>query len=185
MQNISGYNGHSFVYPKPRFVESKTQTNHGRGEATHSGRAERGGAGLGGAGRDRTAAGRCAQEPTVHLPPKAPKTTALDILSEARTNETICKPTCRVQNPDIPRAGRVGAAQGGAAGRGWVGQDWTPTDRFAMRQPSLLPPNASYTPVLNVCSRHEQAKYKPMGEQKLRLKSGLSARRRPLFVPGS
>ena len=29
--------------------------------------------------------------------------------------------TCRIQNPDIPRAGRVGAAHGGAAGRGRAG----------------------------------------------------------------
>ena len=35
------------------------------------------------------------------------------------------------QNPDIPLAGRVGAAHGGAAGRGPAGQDGAPTDRFA------------------------------------------------------
>ena len=29
--------------------------------------------------------------------------------------------TCRIQNPDTPRAGRVGAAHGGAAGRGGAG----------------------------------------------------------------
>ena len=28
---------------------------------------------------------------------------------------------CRIQNPDTPRAGRVGAAHGGAAGRGGAG----------------------------------------------------------------
>ena len=39
--------------------------------------------------------------------------------------------TCRIQNPAIPRAGRVGATHGGAAGRDEDGQDGTPTDRFA------------------------------------------------------
>ena len=39
--------------------------------------------------------------------------------------------TCRVQNPDIPRAGRDRAAHGETAGRGGVGQDGTPTGRFA------------------------------------------------------
>ena len=37
-----------------------------------------------------------------------------------------CPGICRVQNPDIPRAGRVGAARGGAAGRGEARQDGTP-----------------------------------------------------------
>ena len=32
------------------------------------------------------------------------------------------KITCRVQNPNLPRAGRGGAAHGGAAGRGGVGR---------------------------------------------------------------
>ena len=41
------------------------------------------------------------------------------------------KSTCRVQNPDIPRAGRDGAAHGGTAGRGGAEQDGTPTDLFA------------------------------------------------------
>ena len=39
--------------------------------------------------------------------------------------------TCRFQNKDIPRVGRVGAVHSGAAGRGRAGQDGTPTDRFA------------------------------------------------------
>ena len=39
--------------------------------------------------------------------------------------------TCRTPNPDIPQAGRGGAAHGGAAGRGGDGQDGTPTGRFA------------------------------------------------------
>ena len=38
---------------------------------------------------------------------------------------------CRIQNPDIPRAGPGGAAHGGAAGRSGAGQSGTPTGRFA------------------------------------------------------
>ena len=41
--------------------------------------------------------------------------------------------TCRIQSPDIQRAGPVGAAHGGAAGRGTAGQDGAPTDRFAKK----------------------------------------------------
>ena len=37
----------------------------------------------------------------------------------------------RIQNPDTPRAGRGGAAYGGAAGRNGAGQDRMPTGRFA------------------------------------------------------
>ena len=39
--------------------------------------------------------------------------------------------TCRIQTPDIPRAGRDGAGHGGTAGRGGDGQDGTPTGRSA------------------------------------------------------
>ena len=35
--------------------------------------------------------------------------------------------TCRIQNPDIARAGRDGAAHSGTAGRVGDGQNWTPT----------------------------------------------------------
>ena len=38
---------------------------------------------------------------------------------------------CRIQNSDIPRAGRDGAAHGGTAGRGGDGQGATPTGRLA------------------------------------------------------
>ena len=41
--------------------------------------------------------------------------------------------TCRVQNPNLPRAVRVGAAHGGAAGHGRARQNWTPTDRVAQK----------------------------------------------------
>ena len=39
--------------------------------------------------------------------------------------------TCRIQNPNIPRAVRVSAAHGGAAGRGGAGQNRMPTGRVA------------------------------------------------------
>ena len=38
--------------------------------------------------------------------------------------------TCRIQNPDVPRAGRGGAANGGAAGQGGAWQDSMPVGRF-------------------------------------------------------
>ena len=39
--------------------------------------------------------------------------------------------TCRIQNPDIPRAVRGGVAHGGVAGRSRIRQNGMPTDRFA------------------------------------------------------
>ena len=88
--------------------------------------------------------------------------------------------TCRVQNPDIPRTGRVGAAHGRAAGRGGAGQDGTPTDRSAqVTTPTFVPSKASHTILLNDFSEARTSKTlcTPMGEQKPRLTSGLSAGR--------
>ena len=84
------------------------------------------------------------------------------------TNKRIPFLTCRIQNPDIPWAGRVGAAHGGAAGRGRAGQDGTPTDRFAQETTVPRTPKASNTPVLNVSSeaRTKEILCKSMGEQK-------------------
>ena len=48
------------------------------------------------------------------------------------------KLTCRVQNPDIPRAGRV-EAHGGVAGRGRAGLDANRTVRLG-DNPSSYPP---------------------------------------------
>ena len=48
--------------------------------------------------------------------------------------------TCRIQNPDIPRAGRGSAAHGGAAGWGGAGQNGTPTVRFAQETTVPLTP---------------------------------------------
>ena len=43
------------------------------------------------------------------------------------------KDTCRILNPNIPRAVRVGAAHGGTAGRGEAEQNRTPTGRVALK----------------------------------------------------
>ena len=60
----------------------------GRGGAGRGG-SGRGGAGQGGKGRRRVGAPR--KQPSI-LPSREPKTTLLDISSEARTNEILCKP---------------------------------------------------------------------------------------------
>ena len=54
------------------------------------------------------------------VPFKASAKRHLNVAQEARTSEMLCKPTCRAQNLDIPRAGRV-RAHGGAVGRGRAG----------------------------------------------------------------
>ena len=46
--------------------------------------------------------------------------------------------TCRIQNPDIPRAGGDGAANGGAAEQGGAKQDETPTNYFLQNMPVPL-----------------------------------------------
>ena len=46
--------------------------------------------------------------------------------------------TCRIQNPDIPRAGRV-EAHGRAAGRGWAGLDADRTVRLGDKRLSYPP----------------------------------------------
>ena len=45
-----------------------------------------------------------------------------------------------MQNPDIPQAGRDGAAHGGAAGLGRAGLDVTPAGRFAQETTDPLAP---------------------------------------------
>ena len=79
--------------------------------------------------------------------------------------------------------GRVGVAQGRAAGPGRTGSRRIGSLR---RQPSLVPSKASYRPVLNDSSeaRTNEITFKPMGEQKPKLPSGLPAARNPLFVTG-
>ena len=50
---------------------------------------------------------------------------------------------CRIQNPDIPRAGSGGVAHGGAAGQSGAGQDRTPTGRSVQETTAHLAPRAS------------------------------------------
>ena len=52
-------------------------------------------------------------------------------LYPGQTDPSASRSACRIQNPDIPRAGRGGAAHGRAAGRSGAGQGGTPTGRFA------------------------------------------------------
>ena len=91
---------------------------------------------------------------------------------------------CRIQNPDIPRAGRVGAAHGGAAGRGGAGQDRTPTDRFDQKTSVPRTFQVQHRRQLSWTSfqKHKQAKY--FLNQWRNKVSIWPAERNPLFVPG-
>ena len=74
------------------------------------------------------------------------------VRAQAWTHERILR-TCRIQNLDIPRAGRGGAAHGGAAVRSGAGQDGTQTGRFAQETTFPLAPKTTRawrTTVLNV-----------------------------------
>ena len=61
-------------------------------QSSRGGAAHGGAAGRGGAGQDGTPTGRFAQETTDSLPPKASRTNVLNVISEARRNEILCKP---------------------------------------------------------------------------------------------
>ena len=90
------------------------------------------------AGQDGVPTGRFAQETTIPFAPKpseASRTSVLNDPSEARTIEILCETTCRIQNPDIPRAGRV-EAHGRTAGRGRSGLDVDRTIRPGDKRPS-------------------------------------------------
>ena len=80
--------------------------------------------------------------------------------------------TCRIQNLDIPQAGRVGA-HGEAAGRGRAGLDADRAFRPGDKRPPL--PKARKTRRLNVSpeARTRGISYKQMGEHNERLTSGL------------
>ena len=59
-----------------------------------------------------------------------------------KKKRNLCKPTCRVQNPDTQRAGRVGTAQGGWRGGAMLGK--TKFRHFSRlgSQPRLWPSSA-------------------------------------------
>ena len=79
--------------------------------------------------------------------------------------------TCRIQNSDIPRAGRDGAAHGGTEGRGGDGQDGRRRVGSPRRQPSLLLPRRSKKTSMGVSveARTRETQFKPVGEQNVRL----------------
>ena len=79
--------------------------------------------------------------------------------------------TCRIQNTDIRRAGRFGAAQSGAAGRGGTRQDRTPTGRFAQDTTVPLAPLSfeNNCPERSSEARTKEILRKPMEEQNKRL----------------
>ena len=88
--------------------------------------------------------------------------------------------TCRIQDPDIPRARRDGAAHGGAAGRRGDGQDGTPTGRFSQEITDTLTPhtieeNPPGRALGSTNNGNMETLYKPMEEQNLQLTTGLSA----------
>ena len=85
--------------------------------------------------------------------------------------------TCRIQNPDIFRAGRYGAAHGGTAGPGGDGQHRTPTGLFAQEKTALLIFLTTEDNLLGVSleARTKETLCKPMEEQSPRLTTVLSA----------
>ena len=64
--------------------------------------------------------------------------------------------TCRIQNPDIPRAGRVGAP-GGAAGRGQARLGANRTIRPGNKSPPIFPRDRRHVASKSL-QKHEQAK---------------------------
>ena len=137
----------------------------GRGDARRSG-----GAGRGWAGRDSDGTVRPGNNRSSCLPGhrrNCPKR------SFGSTNKRI--PTCRVQNPDMLRAGQVGAP-GGAAGRGRAGLDANNTFRLWDKGPPY-PPKHRRNVAPTSFQKHEQAKsyVNRMREQSKQLTRGLSA----------
>ena len=133
----------------------------------------------------RTPKGARDSERTLGVPKLHYSETAESPIIPGRLNapQSHQTPTCRVQNPDKPRAGRVGA-HGGVAGRTGCQQNCSPRG-----QASPVPPKASETRRLNVSpeARTSEILCKPMEEQNPRLTRGSSAvyrrdERRSLFL---
>ena len=101
----------------------------------------------------------------------------------------------RIRNPNIPRAGRVEAAHGGAAGRGGAGRDRTGRRRIGSpwRQPCFVSPRHRRQLFWTILGKNEHRKsyvnrwrnkssgWPTVGQRFIR---GLFARPRALFVPG-
>ena len=107
----------------------------------------------------------------------------LNIYSKHLRNQIICQTKiiiCWIQGPDIPQAGRGGAAHGEAAGRSGAGQDGTPTGRSAQETTvslALQASRASKTTVLNDPweARANEVLCKPVEEHDNRLTRGTTA----------
>ena len=92
------------------------------GAGRRMGLRRRSGAGPGRTGRRRVGSPKKQPSPLPAKASRIPRTTVLNVSSEARTQEILCKPTGRIQNPDIPRAGRSREAHGRAARQGGTWQ---------------------------------------------------------------
>ena len=88
--------------------------------------------------------------------------------------------TCRTQNPDIPRAGRVGEP-GGAARRGRARLGANRSIRPGNKGPSYFPKHRRHVASTSL-EKHEQAK--SYVNRRRKQTSGLSAGREALFVLG-
>ena len=82
-------------------------------------------------GQDRTPTDRFAQDTNIPLTPQSIEENSPQRLLGSTS-------TYRIQNQDIPRAGRVGAARNGASGRDWAGQHRMPKNRFAQERTGPL-----------------------------------------------
>ena len=107
----------------------------------------------------------------VNKPPAATKTWT----PQRRDNDLHEDHTCRVQNPDIPRAGRCGAARGGAGrGRAGTGSAGRRRDSSPRGKQPLSPPRRWKNVPLGVCleARAKETLCKPTGEHNERLTTG-------------
>ena len=93
--------------------------------------------------------------------------------------------TGRIQNPNIPREGRYGAAHGGTKGPGGNGQHKTPTGQFAQEKQLLLLSRRWENDLLSVSleAQTKETLCKPMEEQNPPLTRGRSAVD-PQFIRG-
>ena len=99
----------------------------------------------------------------------------------SHSNNALGNLTCRIQNPDIPLAGRVGAPGGAGSGKIGCQQKYSPR-----KQKSTVLSKASRKHRFNVSpeARTTEILCKPTEEQNDRLTRGLSAGREALFDPG-
>ena len=124
--------------PENTLVEFKTRKHHGRvGSGRTAGR-------RGGAGQDGTPTEQFAQETSVPRTPHGIEDTSFERLS-----------TCRVQNPDIPQAGRSGSGRGGA----WPGRKRRRRFGSPRRHLSLVHTRVPKTTVLNDSSEARTVKF--------------------------